>query len=101
MQAPTPLTPVQLTKLQAEVAKYDGAYTLDMARGGRTTDPVEKAARDIARALIAQTVKAQGFGSLKAYREKVGDDAYAAKVNEVAAKEQVQDQAKRMMELVI
>ena len=94
VQESQPLTEKQLATLQADLTKYDGGYTLDMARGGRVTDPVEKAARDIARALITKTAKAQGFGSLKAYREKVGDDAFTAKVNEVAAKKQVQDQAK-------
>jgi len=95
------LSDEQLAELQADLTNYDEGYTLDMARGGRTTDPVEKMARDIARALLAQTVKAQGFGSLKAWREKVGDDAYNAKLNEIAAKPQVRKQAKATVNLEI
>ena len=91
---PQQLSEDQLAELQSDIVSYDEEYTLDMARGGRTTDPIEKAARDIARALITKQSKAQGFGSLKAYREKVGDDAFNAKVNEVASKKQVQEQAK-------
>ena len=95
------LSDEQLAELQAELTSYDEEYTLDMARGGRTTDPVEKMARDIARALLGQTVKAQGFGSLKAWREKVGGDAYNAKLNEVAAEPQVQKQAKTIVNLEV
>ena len=96
---PERLSDEQLVELQAELTSYDEGYTLDMARGGRTTDPVEKMARDIARALLAQTVKAQGFGSIKAWRDKVGDDAYNAKVAEIMAKPQVQKQAKAIVSL--
>ena len=98
---PERLSDEQLAELQAELTGYDEEYTLDMARGGRTTDPEEKMARDIARALLGQAVKAQGFGSLKAYRESVGDDAYNAKLTEVAAKPQVRTQAKAIVNLKV
>lgn len=101
LQQPAPLTEKQLKALQADVTKYDGEYTLAMARGGRSRDPVESMARTIARARIEKEVKGQGFGSLKAWREKVGDDAYNAKLEEVATNPKVVEHAKRTVELDI
>ena len=100
-EGPAPLSAQQIATLQAEVTKYDGEYTLNMTRGGRTRDPIESMARTIAKALIEKEVKAQGHGSLKTWREKVGDDAYNAKLNEVAGKKKVIDHARRSVEIAL
>ena len=99
-EGPEPLNGEQVAELQAELSVYDETYVLNMTRGGRTRDPIEAMARTIARTLIEKEVKAQGK-TLKAWREEVGNDAYKAKIAEIASKKKVIAHAQRTVSLDI
>lgn len=95
----SPLSDEQVKDLQGKVSAYDAEYVLSMTRGGARRDPVEQMARTIAKTLLEKEAKANGHGTLKAWREKVGDAAYNEKMEELAANKKVQAAAKRNVEL--
>lgn len=80
------------------VAAYDGEYEFTLASvggGKRPTDPVEIEALSIARGLFADHVKAKLNLTVKAVKEKIGDDAYNSKIAEIALRDNVVKEAKR------
>lgn len=79
------------------VAQYDAEYEFTLASvggGRRSTDPNEVEATRIARSLLADWAKSNGL-TVKSLRERLGDDAYAEKVAEIAARDAVIKEAKR------
>ena len=86
------LTAEQLSEISTLVSEYDAGYEFTLASvggGGRTTDPIEKEAKSIARQLVADALRKQG--------RKVKDvdaEQLAAKVAEVAEMPEVQKLAK-------
>lgn len=81
----------------AAVAEYDAQYIFTLASvggGKRSTDPIEVEALKIARGLFADFVAGKKL-TVKAVKEKIGDDAYAEKIAEIAERESVVKEAKR------
>jgi hypothetical protein len=81
----------------AYVAKYDADYifTLASVGGGRkTTDPVEVEALKIARGVFADAMAKKKL-TVKAVKEKIGEDVYEAKIAEIAEREEIVKEAKR------
>lgn len=79
------------------VAAYDAAYVFNLASvgGGRkTTDPTEKEALSIARGIFADWAASKKL-TVKAVKEKIGEEAYEAKIAEIAEREEVVKEAKR------
>jgi hypothetical protein len=79
------------------IATYDAAYQFTLASvggGKRPTDPTEIEALSIARSMFSDYVKSKKT-TVKAVKEKIGDDAYNSKVAEIAAREEVVKEAKR------
>lgn len=79
------------------VAKYDAEYVFTLASvgGGRKpTDPVEVEALKIARGVFADWASGKKL-TVKAVREKIGEEAYEAKLAEIAEREEVVKEAKR------
>lgn len=90
---PTPETIGEL------VATYDREYVFTLASvgGGRkSADPVETEALRIARTLLAGALRQKGT-TVKALTEQIGEDAVAAKVAEIAAREDVLKEARRVV----
>lgn len=83
--------------IAAYVAKYDAEYVFTLASvgGGRKpTDPAEVEALRIARGMFADWAAGKKL-TVKAIREKIGEDAYEAKLAEIAEREDVVKEAKR------
>ena len=81
----------------AFVSVYDAAYVFTLASvgGGRkSTDPTEVEALKIARGIFADFVASKKL-TVKAVREKIGEDAYEAKLAEIALRDEVVKEAKR------
>lgn len=79
------------------VAAYDAEYVFTLASvgGGRKpTDPVEVEALKMARGTFADWAASKKL-TVKAIREKIGDEAYEAKLAEIAAREDHVKEAKR------
>lgn len=79
------------------VTAYDAAYVFTLASvgGGRkSTDPTEVEALKIARGIFADFVASKKL-TVKAVREKIGEDAYEAKLAEIALRDEVVKEAKR------
>lgn len=79
------------------VAQYDAAYVFTLASvgGGRkSSDPVEVEALKIARGVFADWAAGKKL-TVKAVKEKIGDEAYDAKIAEIAEREEVVKEAKR------
>lgn len=79
------------------VAKYDAEYVFTLASvgGGRKpTDPVEVEALKMARAIFSDWATSKKL-TVKAVREKIGEEAYEAKIAEIAEREEVVKEAKR------
>lgn len=79
------------------VAQYDADYVFTLASvgGGRkSTDPVEVEALRIARGTFADWAASKKL-TLKAIKEKIGEEAYEAKLAEIAMREDVVKEAKR------
>jgi len=79
------------------VSAYDAAYVFTLASvgGGRkSTDPTEVEALKIARGIFADFVASKKL-TVKAVREKIGEDAYEAKLAEIALRDEVVKEAKR------
>lgn len=79
------------------VSAYDAEYEFTLASvggGRRSTDPVEVEAARIARGVIADYAKSKGV-TVKHLREALGDDAYNAKVAEIAERDNIVKEAKR------
>lgn len=79
------------------VAKYDAEYVFTLASvgGGRKpTDPVEVEALRIARATFADWAAGKKL-TVKAIKEKIGEEAYEAKIAEIAEREDTVKEAKR------
>ncbi len=83
--------------IAAAVAEYDAAYVFTLASvgGGRkSTDPVEVEALRIARGMFADWAASKKL-TVKAIKEKIGEEAYDAKIAEMAEREDVLKEAKR------
>lgn len=79
------------------VADYDAAYVFTLASvggGRRPTDPAEVEALKIARGIFADFCAGKKL-TVKAVREKIGEDAYEAKIGEIAERPEVVKEAKR------
>lgn len=88
--------PTQET-IAAAVAEYDANYVFTLASvggGKRSTDPVEVEALRIARGMFADWAAGKKF-TVKAVKEKIGDEAYDAKIAEIAERDDVVKEAKR------
>ncbi len=91
---PTPETIADL------VAAYDNAYEFTLASvgaGRKPTDPVEAEALKIARAIFADWASSKKL-TVKAVKEKIGEDAYNAKLAEIAERAETVKEAKRRVE---
>ena len=83
--------------IDAYVASYDEGYVFTLASvgGGRkSSDPSEVEALRIARGMFADWAASKKL-TVKAIKEKIGDEAYDAKIAELAAREDVAKEAKR------
>ena len=83
--------------IAAAVAAYDASYQFTLASiggGKRSTDPVEVEAMRIARGLFADWCAGKKL-TVKAVREKIGDDKYDEKLAEIAARDENVKEAKR------
>lgn len=83
--------------IAAAVAAYDAAYVFTLASvgGGRkSTDPAEVEALRIARGIFADFCAGKKL-TVKAVKEKIGDEAYEAKIAEIAERDEVVKEAKR------
>jgi hypothetical protein len=88
-------------EIAAFVAEYDAAYEFTLASvggGKRPTDPVEVEALRMARGYFADFCAGKKL-TVKAVREKIGEDAYEAKIAEIAAREETQKEAKRRVKV--
>ena len=96
-----PTEEVNASTIEALVAEYDAAYVFTLASvgaGKRPTDPVEVEAIKIARGLFSDFCASKGF-TVKAVREKIGDDSYNARLAELAQRENVLKEAKRRIKV--
>jgi len=83
--------------IAAAVAAYDAAYIFNLASvgGGRkSSDPVEVEALRIARGTFADWATSKKT-TVKAVKERIGDDAYEAKLAEIAERADIVKEAKR------
>lgn len=83
--------------IAAYVAEYDAAYVFTLASvgGGRkSSDPTEVEALKIARTMFADWAAGKKL-TVKAIKEKIGDEAYDAKIAEMAERDDVVKEAKR------
>lgn len=83
--------------IAAFVAEYDAAYVFTLASvggGKRSSDPVEVEALRIARGLFADFAASKKL-TVKAIKDKIGEEAYDAKIAEIAAREDTVKEAKR------
>ena len=83
--------------IAAAVAAYDSAYVFTLASvgGGRkSSDPAEIEALRIARGIFADAMAKKKL-TVKAVKEKIGDDVYEAKIAEIAERDEVVKEAKR------
>lgn len=83
--------------IDAYVASYDAGYVFTLASvgGGRkSSDPSEVEALRIARGMFADWAASKKL-TVKAIKEKIGEEAYDAKIAELAAREDVAKEAKR------
>lgn len=81
----------------AFVTEYDASYVFTLASvggGKRSTDPIEVEALRIARGMFADWASAKKL-TVKAVKEKIGEEAYEAKVAEIAERDDVVKEAKR------
>lgn len=79
------------TKALALIAEADGKYVFTLTNvgsGRKVVDPVEREAQAIAKAGLTAKLKERGE-TVKGYDEKNGEGAFQAKVEEVAAREDV------------
>jgi hypothetical protein len=86
-----------LETIAAYVAKYDAEYVFTLASvgGGRkSTDPNEVEALRIARTMFADFAASKKL-TVKAIKERIGEEAYDAKIAEIAGREDVVKEAKR------
>lgn len=88
-------------KALAAIAEADAKYVFTLANAGsgrKVVDPVEREAVAIAKAGLTAKLKERGE-TIKGYDEKNGEGAFAAKVAEVAEREDVRKvAAKRVKE---
>lgn len=83
------------------VAAYDNAYEFTLASvgaGRKPTDPVEAEALKIARTTFADFCASKKL-TVKAVREKIGEDAYNAKLAEIAERDEIVKEAKRRVKV--
>ena len=83
--------------IAAYVAEYDAGYEFTLASvggGKRSTNPNEVEALRIARGIFADWATSKKL-TVKAIKEKIGEEAYDAKVAEIAEREDVVKEAKR------
>ena len=83
--------------IAAAVAEYDATYVFTLASvgGGRkSSDPTEVEAMRIARGTFADWAASKKL-TVKAIKEKIGDEAYDAKIAEIAERDDVVKEAKR------
>ena len=83
--------------IAAFVAAYDKDYVFTLASvgGGRkSTDPTEVEALRIARGIFADAMAKKKL-TVKAVKEKIGEDVYDAKIAEIAERAEVVKEAKR------
>jgi hypothetical protein len=81
----------------AFVADYDAAYVFTLASvggGARKTDPIEVEALKIARAMFADFCAGKNL-TVKAVRDKIGEEAYQAKLALLAEQDGVVKEATR------
>lgn len=79
------------------VADYDASYEFTLASvggGKRSSDPNEVEALRIARGIFADWAASKKL-TVKAIKEKIGEEAYEAKIAEIAEREDVVKEAKR------
>jgi len=92
-----PTDEINPSTIEALVAAYDADYIFTLASvgaGKRPTDPVEVEAIKIARGFFSDFCEGKGI-TVKAAREKLGEDAYQAKLAEIALRDNVVKEAKR------
>ena len=89
------LTEDTLATLQASFADMDSKYDFTGVRRGAgvSRDPVQTEARKIARIIVSEALKAKGIK-----KDSLAEGALEKKVDEVAAMEQVQAEAKKRVE---
>lgn len=83
--------------IAAFVAEYAGSYVFTLASvgGGRkSSDPVEVEAMRIARNTFADWAASKKL-TVKAVKEKIGEEAYEAKIAEIAERDDTVKEAKR------
>lgn len=79
------------------VADYDAAYVFTLASvggGARKTDPIEVEALKIARGMFADFCSGKSL-TVKAVKEKIGEEAYNAKLAQLAEQDGVVKEATR------
>lgn len=90
------LSDASLATINAKVAEYDAAYTFTLGGTGtgtaRVTDPLQKEANSIARAILLEKLKTAGIT-----RKDYGEEKFGAKLAEIAALEKVQTAAKKAL----
>lgn len=82
------------------VAEYDAAYEFTLASvgaGRKSTDPIEVEAMKIARATFADWATSKKL-TVKAIKERIGEDAYNSKLAEIAERPETVKEAKRRVE---
>ena len=88
--------------IEAFVAEYAGSYVFTLASvgGGRkSSDPAEVEALRIARGMFADHCTLKLKATVKAVKEKIGEEAYEAKIAEIAAREDILKEAKRRVKM--
>jgi hypothetical protein len=92
--------PTRDTIAQA-VAEYDASYVFTLASvggGKRPSDPVEVEALRIARGIFSDFCASKKL-TVKAVRERIGEEVYEAKLAEIAERPDVVKEAKRRVKL--
>lgn len=83
------------------IAAYDSEYEFTLASvggGKRPTDPVEIEATKIAKDMFSAWCSSKGF-TVKAAKERLGDDVYSAKIAELAERDSTVKEAKRRVKV--
>lgn len=88
-----------LAKLREDFTAYEADYVFTLASAGSgasVLSPVEREARKLARKLLNAKIQEAGK-SVKGYKAEVGDEAYEAKLAEIATMEAVEKEARRIV----
>jgi len=94
-------TDAKAKQAQEIVTAYDAEYEINEASARKpSTDPVEKKAEAVARRLVTDAVKKQGYKSAKDFRENAenGEQRFMEKIAQLAEMDEVVAEAKRELE---